>query len=90
MKNNLPNQKHEKITIYRVKLNEGLSVTIGRSGEADIPVKSSTVSRKHCLLFYSHKQLFVKDLKSKFGSFLYTKNAQYEFNPEIGLILGIK
>jgi pSer/pThr/pTyr-binding forkhead associated (FHA) protein len=67
--------------IYTVKLNEGLSVTIGRSGESDLPVKSSTVSRKHCLLFYSHKQLYVKDLKSKYGTFLYHRNAQYDFTP---------
>jgi pSer/pThr/pTyr-binding forkhead associated (FHA) protein len=45
------------------------------------------VSRRHCLLFYTHKQLFVKDLKSKYGTYLYSRNAQYDFDPQMGLNL---
>lgn len=76
--------------LYRVKLNEGVTLSIGRSEESAIPIKNTTVSRSHCLLFYTHKQLFLKDLKSKYGTFLYSRNGLYNFNTSLGLTVKIK
>ena len=69
----------------RVKLHEGTSVAFGRSTETGIHLKSATVSRNHFAIYYTHKQLFIKDLGSKFGTFVYSPNALYDFGVDSGI-----
>ena len=64
-----------------------MSISVGRSAECGIQLKSASVSRNHCALYYTHKQLFVKDLGSKLGTFLYSTNALYDFHVQSGIYL---
>jgi len=46
------------------------TVSVGRSEINDIVMRNSSVSRKHMLLTYSNRALYVEDLKSKNGTFV--------------------
>ncbi len=46
------------------------SITIGRSKEADIPLADGKVSRVHCGISFWDDAYFVRDFKSRNGTFL--------------------
>jgi pSer/pThr/pTyr-binding forkhead associated (FHA) protein len=48
----------------------GKPITIGRSGDADILVKDEKASRVHCGIRFWDGAYYVKDLKSKNGTFV--------------------
>ena len=61
-------------------------ITVGRNSNCNVVMKEISVSRNHCVLTYHHKQLFVKDKGSKFGT-LVRLAEEVEFSPTQGLQL---
>ncbi|NCD33106.1 MAG: FHA domain-containing protein [Spartobacteria bacterium] len=53
-----------------VELQEQQSVNIGRSKDCDICVKDEKSSRHHCGVGFQDGQYFLRDLKSKNGTYL--------------------
>jgi len=49
---------------------DDLPLLIGRGNEADLPLKDHWVSRQHCLLTLKGDRVYVRDLKSKHGTYV--------------------
>jgi pSer/pThr/pTyr-binding forkhead associated (FHA) protein len=53
-----------------VRLEESISINIGRGPENELNLNDSSISRNHASFFYTAQQLFLKGLPSKYGSFV--------------------
>lgn len=49
--------------------------TLGRSENNDIVFDDVSVSRNHAIIFKKKRKVFIKDLKSKFGTHLLVKRS---------------
>ena len=47
---------------------ETFPITLGREGDAVLPISDRWASRHHCQLFEQHGELYVRDLASKHGT----------------------
>jgi len=59
-----------KIFEILIRLEESLSIVIGRGVENDLNLNDSSISRSHCSLFYSASRMMLKGLPSKYGTFI--------------------
>jgi ABC-type multidrug transport system ATPase subunit len=66
---NKQEQGHSSSSIQRMLESKG-SLTIGRADDADVPLPSLQVSRKHALLEKRNNAYFITDLNSKNGTFI--------------------
>lgn len=48
-------------------------VTLGRGHESDVRINDISVSRTHASLFFDSGKIYVRDLKSKFGTLVLIK-----------------
>lgn len=61
-------------SIHLIILNENNKITFGRGQEADVTVNDISVSRIHTTLHYEKGKIYLRDMKSKFGSLVLIKN----------------
>jgi hypothetical protein len=59
-----------KVYQILVRLEESISINIGRGPENELNLNDSSISRNHASFFYTAQQLFLKGLPSKYGSFV--------------------
>ena len=59
-----------KIFEILIRLEESLTVTIGRGPDNGLNLNDSSISRSHCSLFYAANKLMLKGLPSKYGTFV--------------------
>ena len=57
----------KRYSVFLIGLNDE-EITIGRNSSSNVVMKEISVSRSHCALTYKHKQLFLRDKSSKFGT----------------------
>jgi predicted component of type VI protein secretion system len=57
-------------SVHLVTLYENEKVVLGRSNDTDVRINDISVSRSHCCLSFTNKKIFLKDMKSKFGTLL--------------------
>ena len=55
-------------SFHIVNLIENERIVIGRAKDSDVRINDISVSRAHSCLIYSNKNIFIRDLKSKFGT----------------------
>jgi pSer/pThr/pTyr-binding forkhead associated (FHA) protein len=48
-------------------------VTLGRGHESDVRINDISVSRTHASLFFESGKIYIRDLKSKFGTLVLIK-----------------
>jgi len=76
-------------SIHIVSLNENEKVVMGRATEADVRINDISVSRSHSCLVLSKKKIYIKDLKSKFGTLLLiTKDLDLSLTKKLSLQIG--
>lgn len=59
--------------IHVVTVDEGKSISVGRSQDADFRISDISVSRKHAAIHFSEGKFTVSDNKSKFGTLIKMK-----------------
>ena len=59
-----------------IKLDEDIPLTIGRKKDNQITFNEVSISRNHCEIIKKDKDIFIKDLGSKYGTFKYIKEEQ--------------
>jgi hypothetical protein len=55
-------------SIQVITLEEGIKIIMGRGHETDVRINDISVSRIHAMLCLINNTLYIKDLKSKFGT----------------------
>jgi len=64
-------------------------ITIGRSGDADVLVLDEKASRVHCGIRFSDGAFYIKDLKSKNGTFVNDKQVDlHQLRPGDQILIG--
>ena len=58
-------------------------LTLGRSNGSDIRFKHHSISRDHCKFILNKKGFFLKDMGSKYGTFVDVHNRQIKKNENI-------
>ena len=73
--------------IHVIPLKEGCVLKMGRGNDCDIKINDISVSRNHALLTMKNGNIYLKDLKSKFGTGILIKK-ETEIKDELLLQLG--
>ena len=55
-------------SIQVINLEEGIKIVMGRGHDTDVRINDISVSRTHAQLSLVNNKIFIKDLKSKFGT----------------------
>jgi len=61
-------------SLHIIILNDNDKIVLGRAHESDVRISDISVSRAHTCLEFIDKTLYVKDLKSKFGTLKLVQN----------------
>jgi hypothetical protein len=71
-----------------IRLEEPLTIAVGRGVENDLNLNDSSISRSHCALEYSSQRLWLRGQACKYGSFVELgKSVEMGENP-VGLAVG--
>ena len=63
-----------KIFQILIRLEESVSIMIGRGAENDLNLNDQSISRSHCSFFYTSNRMLLKGLPSKYGTFIELSN----------------
>jgi hypothetical protein len=75
-------------SIQIVILNENEKILMGRGHETDMRINDISVSRSHANLILIENKVYIKDLRSKFGTLVLALNDVEISNKQINLQIG--
>jgi hypothetical protein len=75
-------------SIHVITLNENEKVILGRGHESDVRINDISVSRTHACLVLQNSKVYLKDLKSKFGTLSLVQNPLEVTDKKLSLQIG--